>query len=135
MQSEHHPDLFSQVPGSNSSIAKEGLSVFGLFRRFTNTPQGKARLKQIFLRPTLDADLIHARQTFIGVFSQPDNVTLVERIIKSLKHIKNLRPVMINLRKGISTGSAKMTGFKATVWASLLAVCFNSVSAILLPSF
>ncbi|EPS25691.1 hypothetical protein PDE_00625 [Penicillium oxalicum 114-2] len=121
MQSEHHPDLFSQVPGSNSSIAKEGLSVFGLFRRFTNTPQGKARLKQIFLRPTLDADLIHARQTFIGVFSRPDNVTLVERIIKSLKHIKNLRPVMINLRKGISTGSAKMTGFKATVWASLLA--------------
>lgn len=30
---------------------------------------------------------------------------------------------MINLRKGVSTGSAKTTGFKATVWATLLAVC------------
>jgi DNA mismatch repair protein MSH5 len=46
----------------------------------------------------------------------------LNKIMKSLKHIKNLRPVMINLRKGISTGSAKITGFQTTVWATLLAV-------------
>ncbi|CAG7941136.1 unnamed protein product [Penicillium nalgiovense] len=46
---------------------------------------------------------------------------------KALKHIKNLRPVMVNLRKGISTGSAKITGFKTTVWASLLAFAFYSI--------
>lgn len=51
----------------------------------------------------------------------------LEKITKSLKHIKNLRPVMINLHKGISTGSAKITGFKTTVWASLLAVCVFDV--------
>lgn len=50
-------------------------------------------------------------------------MSALEKITKSLKHIKNLRPVMINLHKGISTGSAKITGFKTTVWASLLAVC------------
>ena len=34
---------------------------------------------------------------------------------------------MINLRKGVSTGSAKITGFKTTVWATLLAVCKSNV--------
>ncbi|KAI2832580.1 hypothetical protein CBS63078_5498 [Aspergillus niger] len=42
-------------------------------------------------------------------------------MVKGLKHIKNLHYVMINLRKGISTGSGKIMGFKATVWATLLA--------------
>lgn len=47
----------------------------------------------------------------------------MEKMVKGLKHIKNLRPVMINLQKGISTGSGKVSGFKTTVWATLLAVC------------
>ncbi|GAA89446.1 DNA mismatch repair protein Msh5 [Aspergillus luchuensis IFO 4308] len=42
-------------------------------------------------------------------------------MVKGLKHIKNLQYAMINLRKGISTGSGKIMGFKATVWATLLA--------------
>ncbi|KAF3030647.1 MutS protein msh5 [Penicillium rubens] len=50
-----------------------------------------------------------------------------DKMTKALKHIKNLRPVMVNLRKGISTGSAKITGFKTTVWASLLAFAFYSI--------
>jgi DNA mismatch repair protein MSH5 len=114
--------MFNQGPGTKSASGKEGLSVYGLFSRFAYTPQGKAKLKQIFFRPSLDIAFIRQRHEFIGVFSRPDNMAALEKITKGLKHIKNLRPVLINLRKGISTGSAKMTGFKATVWASLLAV-------------
>lgn len=123
IQSESHPNMFNQGPGKKSASGKEGLSVYGLFQHFAYTPQGRARLKQTFFRPSVDIAAIRERHNFIGVFSRPDNLAALEKMTKALKHIKNLRPVMINLRKGISTGSAKVTGFKTTVWASLLAVC------------
>lgn len=114
--------MFNQGPGTKTSSSKEGLSIYGLFQRFAHTPQGRAKLKQIFIRPSLDLNIILQRHDFIGVFSRPDNLTPLEKMTKAMKHIKNLRPVMTNLHKGISTGSAKITGFKTTVWASLLAV-------------
>lgn len=123
IQSESHPNMFNQGPGKKSASGKEGLSVYGLFQHFSYTPQGRARLKQTFFRPSVDLAAIRGRHDFIGVFSRPDNIAALEKMTKALKHIKNLRPVMINLRKGISTGSAKVTGFKTTVWASILAVC------------
>jgi DNA mismatch repair protein MSH5 len=122
IQSESHPNMFNQGPGKKSASGKEGLSVYGLFQHFAYTPQGRAKLKQSFFRPTVDLNTIRERHDFIGVFSRPDNLAALEKVVKALKHIKNLRPVMVNLRKGISTGSAKITGFKTTVWASLLAV-------------
>ncbi|KAJ6121588.1 hypothetical protein N7512_004053 [Penicillium capsulatum] len=127
IQSESHPNMFNQGPGKKSASGKEGLSLYGLFRHFAHTPQGRARLKQIFFRPSLDLEVIRERHELIGVFSRPENSSALEQITKSLKHIKNLKPVMINLRKGINTGSAKVTGFKATVWASLLAFAFYSI--------
>ncbi|KAJ5588898.1 DNA mismatch repair protein MutS core [Penicillium hordei] len=127
IQSESHPNMFNQGPGKKSASGKEGLSVYGLFQHFAYTPQGRARLKQTFFRPSMDLATIRERHDFIGVFSRPDNLAALEKMTKALKHIKNLRPVMINLRKGISTGSAKVTGFKTTVWASLLAFAFYSI--------
>ncbi|CAG8389755.1 unnamed protein product [Penicillium salamii] len=127
IQSESHPDMFNQGPGNKSASGKEGLSVYGLFQHFAHTPQGRAKLKQSFFRPSVDLVTIRGRHDFITVFSRPDNISALEKIIKALKHIKNLRPVMVNLRKGISTGSAKITGFKTTVWASLLAFAFYAI--------
>ncbi|KAJ5332567.1 DNA mismatch repair protein MutS core [Penicillium brevicompactum] len=127
IQSESHPNMFNQGPGKKSAAGKEGLSVYGLFQHFAYTPQGRARLKQSFFRPSVDLVTIRGRHEFIGVFSRPDNLSAMEKITKALKHIKNLRPVMVNLRKGISTGSAKITGFKTTVWASLLAFAFYAI--------
>lgn len=125
IQSESHPNMFNQGPGKKSASGKEGLSVFGLFQHFAYTPQGRGKLKQIFFQPSVDPDTIRGRHNFIGVFSRPDNLAALEKMVKALKHIKNLRPVLVNLRKGISTGSARITGFKTTVWASLLAVCLD----------
>ncbi|EDP56350.1 DNA mismatch repair protein Msh5, putative [Aspergillus fumigatus A1163] len=114
--------MLNQGPGRKSPASKEGLSVYGLFQRFAHTPQGRNRLRQIFLRPSVEINVICERHDFISVYLRPDNYDALNKIVKGLKHIKNLRPVMINLRKGISTGSAKITGFKTTVWATLLAV-------------
>lgn len=130
IQSESHPNMFNQGPRTKSASGKEGLSVYGLFHRFAHTPQGRAKLKQIFFRPSVSLDTIRERHAFIGVFSRPDNMSTLEKITKSLKYIKNLRPVLVNLHKGISTGSAKITGFKTTVWASLLAVCTFGVECL-----
>lgn len=122
LQSESHPSMFNQGPSKKSSSSKEGLSIYGIFHRFVSTSQGRNRLRQDFLRPSTNIDTIRERHNFISVLLQSDNFNCLEKMMKSLKHIKNLRPVMINLRKGISTGSAKVTGFKTTVWATLLAV-------------
>ncbi|OGM44275.1 DNA mismatch repair protein Msh5 [Aspergillus bombycis] len=127
MESESHPSMVNQGPGKKSSSSKEGLSVYGLFQHFAYSPQGRHQLKQIFLRPSIDIDVIRERHAFIGVYLRPDNYNPLNKLTKSLKHIKNLRPVMINLRKGISTGSGKLTGFKSTVWATLLAFAFYGI--------
>ena len=123
LQSESHPNAFNQGPGKTSSGSKESLSVYGLFHHFARTPQGKARLRQHFLRPSVDISAINERQDFVSVFLRPDNTPALEKLTKSLKSIKNLRPVMIHLHKGVSTGNARYRGFKSGVWATLLAVC------------
>ncbi|KAL2835892.1 muts domain V-domain-containing protein [Aspergillus pseudoustus] len=127
LESESHPSMANQGPGKKSSSSKEGLSVYGLFQRFACTPQGKQRLRQIFLRPSVQLDVIHERHTFIGVYLQADNYNPMNKMTKSLRHIRNLRPVMINLQKGISTGSGKIAGFKTTVWSTLLAFAFYGI--------
>ncbi|KAH1396472.1 hypothetical protein KXW65_003949 [Aspergillus fumigatus] len=126
-ESESHLSMLNQGPGRKSPASKEGLSVYGLFQRFAHTPQGRNRLRQIFLRPSVEINVICERHDFISVYLRPDNYDALNKIVKGLKHIKNLRPVMINLRKGISTGSAKITGFKTTVWATLLAFAFYGI--------
>ncbi|KAE8373016.1 DNA mismatch repair protein Msh5 [Aspergillus bertholletiae] len=127
MESESHPSTINQGPGRKSSSSKEGLSVYGIFQRFAYSPQGRHRLRQIFLRPSIDTDIIYERHAFISVYLRPDNHSPLNKLTKSLKHIKNLRPVMINLRKGISSGSGRITGFKTTVWATLLAFAFYGI--------
>ncbi|KAK2795607.1 hypothetical protein FQN50_009713 [Emmonsiellopsis sp. PD_5] len=97
IQSESHPNAFNQGPSKGSSGAKESLSVFGLFHHFARTPQGKARLRQMFLRPSTDIARIKERHDFIGIYLRSDNDVAIEKLTKSLKGIKNLRPVMVHV--------------------------------------
>ncbi|RAK97016.1 MutS family protein MSH5 [Aspergillus ibericus CBS 121593] len=127
MESESHPSMVNQGPGRKSSSSKEGLSIYGLFQRFSYTPQGRNRLKQMFLRPSVELEVIHERHSFVSIYLRADNYNPLEKMVKGLKHIKNLHHVMINLRKGISTGSGKIMGFKTTVWATLLAFAFYGI--------
>ncbi|PYH39873.1 MutS family protein MSH5 [Aspergillus neoniger CBS 115656] len=127
MESESHPSMVNQGTGRKSTSSKEGLSVYGLFQRFASTPQGRNKLKQMFLRPSVELDVINERNSFISVYHRADNLNPLDKLVKGLKHIKNLQYAMINLRKGISTGSGKIMGFKATVWATLLAFAFYGI--------
>jgi DNA mismatch repair protein MSH5 len=122
LQSESHPNAFNQGPGKSSSGSKESLSVYGLFHHLARTPQGKQKLRQLFLRPSLNIDTIEERLDFITLFLQSDNAAVVDKIVQGLKKIKNLRPVMIHLRKGINATNTKFGGIRSGVWATLLAV-------------
>ena len=96
--------------------------MYGLFHHLAKTPQGKYLLRQYFLRPSLDIDTITERQRTVGLFLLPDNDAQLEELIKCLKHIKNMKTVVVHLRKGISNGIGKGGGIKNGVWSSLRSV-------------
>ena len=129
IQPESHPNVFNQGPGTSGS--KESLSVFGLFHLNARTPQGKARLRQYFLRPSVDLTEIQARLDFVTVFCRTDNHTITQQLSKSLSRIKNIRTIMTYLHKGISGGNIKQGGgFKSGVWASLLEFCYHTLDIV-----
>ena len=129
IQPESHPNVFNQGPGASG--AKESLSVFGLFHLNARTPQGKARLRQYFLRPSVDLAEIQARLDFVAVFCGTDNHAVAQQLSKSLSRIKNIRTIMTFLHKGIIGGNMKNRGgFKSGVWASLLEFCYHTLDIV-----
>lgn len=121
-QSESHPNTFNQGPGKTSSRAKEDFSLYGLFNQHLLTPQGKTRLRQYFLRPSVEIDVISERHKMVDLFLLPANANAQQKISFSLKKIKNMRSVMTNLHKGLSSGRGAFGGFKGIIWGTLLNV-------------
>lgn len=126
LQSESHPNAFNQGPGQTSSRAKESFSLYGLFCQHVLTPQGKSRLRQCFLRPSIDMDIIRERQVLIDIFLRPDNDLALHKLCSSMKNIKNIRPILTNLHKGLSSGKGAFGGPKGTVWGTILTVSLFS---------
>ncbi|MCJ1475715.1 MutS protein msh5 [Lambiella insularis] len=127
LQSEAHPHTHNQGPTNASSGSKEGLSIYGLFQHLARTPQGKFLLRQYFLRPSLDIDVIKDRQNTASVFLRPDNTPYMEEIVKGLKQIKNMKTVMIHLQKGMTNALSKGGGIKSGVWFSLRSFAFYAL--------
>jgi DNA mismatch repair protein MSH5 len=125
IQPESHPNAFNQGPGTSGS--KESLSIYGLFHHLARTPQGRMRLRQYFLRPSLDLASINARLNFVSVFVQAENSVALETISKSMSRIKNMRTTLAMLHRGVSGGNKKLGGFKSGVWASLLEFCYHTI--------
>jgi DNA mismatch repair protein MSH5 len=126
-QPEPHPHSHNQGPTKMNSGSKEGLSIYGLFFQLAHTPQGKHLLRQFFLRPSLDINLINERLDTTTVFLHPDNALVIELLVKSLKNIQNMRTVLIHLRKGVSgNASAKGGRIRRGVWGSLVMVLILS---------
>jgi DNA mismatch repair protein MSH5 len=125
IQPESHPNAFNQGPGTSGS--KESLSIYGLFHHLARTPQGRARLRQYFLRPSLDLASINARLNFVSVFVQPENSIALEKLSKSMSRIKNMRTTSAMLHRGVSGGNKKLGGFKGGVWASLLEFSYHTI--------
>ncbi len=130
LQSESHPNSHMQGPSSATSGAKESLSVFGLFHHFASTPQGKYKLRQVFLRPSLDLAIIEERQATIGILIKPENSPALEKMVKSLKKIKNIRTVVIHLQKGISGAPIRGSEMHRGVWANLQQFTFHTLKIL-----
>ncbi|KAJ4320596.1 hypothetical protein N0V84_005778 [Fusarium piperis] len=118
VQTELHPN--SQAWGSNlsRSSSKESLSVYGLFHHLACTPQGRTYLRQLFLRPVLDLGIIRERQKTISVLLEPNNAEMMACMASILRKIRNLRPALTHLRKGIEFLSAGQS-FDKGVWATI----------------
>ncbi|KAE8444261.1 hypothetical protein EG329_000761 [Mollisiaceae sp. DMI_Dod_QoI] len=125
IQSESHPNSHMQGPNKSTSGAKESLSVYGLFHHQARTPQGKQKLRQFFLRPSTDLNVINERLSTINVLLRPDNVTSLERLSGSLKMIKDLRSVMIHLQKGIGDFPSKPNAARKGAWANIQNFTFH----------
>ncbi|KAI6825107.1 hypothetical protein KC342_g11225 [Hortaea werneckii] len=126
---ESHPNAQNQGPPSKglSSGAKEGLSVYGLFHHLAKTSQGRALLRQYFVRPSLNTNIINERLQTISVFLRPDNAEHLNHIVEHLAKVKNMRIVTVNLRKGVSSGLKKNRGVNNSVWPSIRNFTFHAL--------
>lgn len=118
IQSELHPNSQMRGPGKSASGAKESLSVYGLFHFLACTPQGRQKLRRIFLRPSISMDLIMNRQQTISFFARPEHPETTAEINKNLRKIKDMRSVIANLRKGVDSPGRRVSVHN-NVWATL----------------
>ncbi|KAH6895100.1 muts domain V-domain-containing protein [Thelonectria olida] len=118
VQTELHPNSQVWSSNPNKDNAKESLSVYGLFHYLACTSQGRAQLRQLFLRPVLDIGLIEERQKTISALLQPDNADSLPRITSCLRKIKNIRSTFAQLRKGIEFPSTNQS-FDRGVWSTI----------------
>ncbi|KAI1094799.1 muts domain V-domain-containing protein [Rostrohypoxylon terebratum] len=118
LQSEQHPNSHQGGPSNSSSGSKESLSVYGLFHHLARTPQGRSKLRQIFLRPSTDIDLIHTRQKTISFLLKPTHSEVLAQFSNELKEIKNMKSIIVLLEKGVDIPGRK-TSIANNVWASL----------------
>ncbi|KAF2842516.1 hypothetical protein M501DRAFT_949091 [Patellaria atrata CBS 101060] len=127
MQSESHPHSHNQGPTKATSGSKEGLSIYGLFHHLARTPQGKYLLRQYFLRPSMNVQVIKERLNTISFFVRPDNTEHLDGLVKNLKNVNNLRVVMINLRKGVSNNTGKGKSISRGLWSQIRAFVFHAL--------
>lgn len=118
MQSEQHPN--GQISGGVPSAdgAKESLSVYGLFHHLAGTPQGKASLRQLFYRPSMDLSIIMERQNFISLFRRPEYSEQFQMVAKVMRRISNVRRNIAQLQKGAESPSTKQSENRGA-WAML----------------
>lgn len=127
VQLESHPSSHNQGPTKSVSSSKEGLSVYGLFQHFARTKQGKHLLKQMFLRPSQNLDIIDERLVSVAVFCQPENAAMVSELGQSLRGVANVRKLIVNLQKGVATGFGQGGRIAKSTWLSLQMVrCAHS---------
>ncbi|KPM44866.1 hypothetical protein AK830_g1688 [Neonectria ditissima] len=118
VQTELHPNSQAWGPDPNKDRTKESLSVYGLFHYLACTPQGRAELRQLFLRPVLDIGVIEERQKTISALLQPDNAESLAQITSLLRKIRNIKTTFVQLRKGIEFPSASQS-FNKGVWSTI----------------
>ena len=119
VQSELHPNSQIWGPDHSGHGTKESLSIYGLFHQQACTPQGRNCLQKLFLRPTLNLDVIEERQRTISVLLRPENVEHIRDLTTVLRKVRNVRNALVQLRKGIGSASPGRS-FDRSVWSTLM---------------
>ncbi|KAF2866754.1 muts domain V-domain-containing protein [Massariosphaeria phaeospora] len=127
LELESHPNSHNQGPAKASSGSKEGLSVYGLFHHLARTPQGKYLLRQYFLRPSLNPDVINERLDTVSMFVRPENAATLDVLVKNMKTVKNMRVTLRDLRKGVGGGSGTDGGFSKSTWKSVRQFAYHAL--------
>ncbi|GAA5944527.1 hypothetical protein JCM3775_003284 [Rhodotorula graminis] len=95
---------------TGSSATKEGLSLFGIVN-IARTPLGKLLMRQWFIRPSLELDVIEARHDAVECFIRDENQPAIDAVEANFKHIKNVRRVL----KAIASGDGSLSDWQA-IW-------------------
>jgi DNA mismatch repair protein MSH5 len=101
--------------------------VYGLFHSLARTPQGKFLLRQYFLRPSVNLEVINGRLDTISFLLRAENMDAMDELIKNLSKVKNMRTTMINLRKGVSGTGAGKKGVSNFIWAGIRLFVFHAL--------
>lgn len=96
-------------------VINEGIGIMNHAR----SPLGQRMLKQWFLRPTTDIDIINARHDSIAVLLRTENLPTIKSLSKSCSKVKNIPKILGSLKRG------KATGYRGGDWASLLTFIFH----------
>lgn len=81
----------------------------------------------MFTRPSTDLGLISERLDATGVLVRPDNAGTVALLIEHISKIKDMRPVMHNLRKGLVSGPASGSRSSNSAWISIRDLVYYSI--------
>lgn len=95
--------------------------MYGLFHHLARTPQGRFLLRQQFLRPSLNLDVINERLNAVSVFTRPDNDAALQSLVQNLKNVGNMRVMAVNLRKGVGGSTKGSGGLAKSIWTSIRA--------------
>lgn len=122
-QENFHPNTQTWGNAGNRAAPKDSSSLFGLFCTLTSTPQGKTSLKRIFVRPTLNIDVIQNRQSTISTLLAPGNINTTKSLPAILRTVPNARVAISHLKTGVGTSNTGY-GFQKSAWVALC--CFGN---------
>jgi len=118
LPSESHPVAQMLGPDKSKTGAGDSLSVYGLFHSLASTPQGKLKLRKLFLRPSLDIGVIEERHRTINLLLRPENSQVMEQVTAKLKRIRNIRRPLAQVRRGVYLPPGRASINKG-VWATI----------------
>jgi DNA mismatch repair protein MSH5 len=127
LRHEYHPNGQMRGPDQSKSGSKESLSVYGLIASAASTSMGKDRLRQMFLRPTIDFDTISDRQCAIAILLRPENAETTGSLRKMLRKVKNIKVPLQKLRKGALVKHGRSSTYR-NVWLDISQFAMRTVS-------
>ncbi|XP_069552113.1 mutS protein homolog 5 [Brachyistius frenatus] len=114
-KSELHPSVYKLHSGE-----KEGLSLYGILNR-CRCKFGSKLLRQWFMRPTQDLEVLHRRQEVIRFFTSPRNSDALSTLQSLLRNVRNI-PTLL---RRMSLSHTKVTDWQSLYKTVCSAVCIR----------